>query len=56
MRGKDTKQRNIELFRKNIKHRGNGFEIIHYLHLVHLHVLQGTKTKHFLCFHCVNSF
>jgi hypothetical protein len=37
----------LDYLGKNIKQKGAGFEIIHYLHLVHLHVLQETKTKHF---------
>jgi hypothetical protein len=47
MRAKDTEQSNIELFREKYKKKCTGFEIIHYLHLVHLHVLQGTKTEYF---------
>lgn len=32
---------------KNIKQKDTDFEIIRYLHLLHLHVLQETKTKYF---------
>lgn len=37
----------LNYLEKNTKKKDTGFEIIHYLHLVHLHVLQETKTKHF---------